>query len=240
MTPSPFHAATAEVVLERLRKLHQLPREGTASTAVCCRCTNPTCTDAPITAFQRTRPGCVQRGHDEFWRELEQDPNSGITSRPTVVKEADEAFRAAEQAAMAAANSMEHVEEDEDEDEDEAIHLELQQLVMSEFALNHEQRKRKTSKDRAEKPAKKADTGQAAQGAQDLGAAAMNTDEIIKALRKKQTPNKKWMIAIIDSLPLRDDGTCAVNKLKEGSHTTAAAADILHRRLREYYKINNE
>ena len=195
---------------------------------------------SPITAFQRTRPGCVQPGHDEFWRELEQDPDSGITSRPTVVKEADEAFKAAEQAAMAAANSMEHVKEDEDEDEDEAIHLALQQLVMPEFALNHEQRKRKTSKARAEKPAKKADTGQAAQGAQDLAAAAMNTDEIIKALRKKQTPNKRWMIAVIDSLPLRADGTCAVNKFKEGSHTTPAAADILHRRLREYYKISNE
>ena len=68
----------------------------------------------------------------------------------------------------------------------------------------------------------------------------MNTDEIIKVLRKKQTPNKKWMIAVIDSLPLRDDGTCAVNTLKEGSHATVAAADVLHCRLREYYKIRNE
>ena len=193
-------------------------REGTTSTVVCCRFTDPTCTDVPITAFQRTRPGCVQPGHDKFWQELEEDPNSGITSRPKVVKEADEAFKAAEQAAMATANSMEHAEEDEDEDEDETIHLELRQLVMPEFALNHEQRKRKTS-NRAEKPAKKADTGQAAQGAQDLAAAAMNTDEIIKVLRKN---------------------TCAVNTLKEGSHATVAAADVLHCRLREYYKIRNE
>ena len=105
---------------------------------------------------------------------------------------------------------------------------------MPEYGLNHEQRKRKNSKGKAETPAKKGTTGQATQGAQNVAAAAMNTDEIIKALRKKQTPNKKWMLAVIDALPRRDDGTCAVNKFKEGSQTTAAAADLLHRRLREY------
>ena len=76
----------------------------------------------------------------------------------------------------------------------------LQQLVMPEFGLNHDQRKRKTSKDRAETAAKKAATGQAAQGSQNGAAAAMNTDEIIKALRKKKIPNATWMLSLIDAV----------------------------------------
>lgn len=97
--PSPFHAASKEIVIKRLQMLSQLPsQEPFVSRACSCMCQKAGTPDqVPITKMQRTRCGCIQPGHKQFWARAVADPTSNITRPPTVVSEAHAAFAALEE-----------------------------------------------------------------------------------------------------------------------------------------------
>jgi len=67
--PSPFHAASKEVVMKRLQMLSELPAQEPFESRLCaCMCTiGGTSDQVPITPMQRTRCGSIQPGHQEFW-----------------------------------------------------------------------------------------------------------------------------------------------------------------------------
>ena len=67
--PSPFHAASKEIVIKRLQMLSELPsQEPFVSRACSCMCQKAGTPDqVPITKMQRTRCGCIQPGHKQFW-----------------------------------------------------------------------------------------------------------------------------------------------------------------------------
>ena len=142
-----------------------------------------------------------------------------------MVAEADAAFTAAERGAV-----VETIAETEMDEEDEEEPLE--ELVMATGSLNDSLRKQA-----------RADTGG---GAAVEGAPAQKKTRVTAPDRTpaqamchtvslSSVPKKTVMLAFIASLPMRQDGTPAVDRFKEGGKTDASAPE-LQTRLRMYFQ----